>query len=158
MSRSKTARIKVKKKAPVRRSSLFVRNPHSFRKREYPRDLERGLFTVLLDDSQGQHIAQVWASTPGSAASMMAPCAKLRLHWARRHEEVPVELLGWDDATAEEISQETGIPVDEIDPGCFGRELSHVWFAEHETEGKPSTIYVIETIACDQGITDEKWC
>ena len=127
-----------------------------FRRREVPPDLVRGLFTLLIDDEQGHHICQVWASTPGSAASMMAPWAKGRLRRARRHEEVPVELVGWDfPETAAELSKTSGIPEDELDQGCLGFELLHVWLAEHEVEGKTSSLYVIETIHDDQGITDE---
>jgi len=159
VSNKKKARRNVNKRpAGAKHSRLFARNPHGFRKREYPRELERGLFTVLLDDSHGKHVAQVWASTPGSAASMMAPWAKSRLRRARRHEEVPVELLGWNDTTAEELSKETGIPVDEIDPGCLGSELCHVWEAEQDSEENTATLCVIETIAYDQGIIDDPWC
>ena len=68
-----------------------------------------------------------------------------------------MELLGWDETTAEDLSRETGIPVDDIDPGCLGSELEHVWVAEHEDDGRTSTLCVIETISAGQGIVDEPW-
>lgn len=122
-----------------------------FRKRDYPPDLQRGLFTLFLDDEEGQHVSQVWASTPGGAAALMAPWSEGRLRRAHPPVEVPVELVGWDaPETPAELSERSGIAEDELDPGClFGTELNNVWQAEHKANGRTATLFVIETVYLD---------
>ena len=130
--------------------------PSTFRKRKAPDNLQRGLFTLFLDDEEGQHVSQVWASKPSAAASMMAPWSASRLRRAEGAEEVPVELVGWDfPSSREELAEASGVPAEELDEGCIGMELVHVWVAEHESDGRKSSLYVIETIGFDQGIGDE---
>ena len=90
---------------------------------------------------------------------MMAPWAEGRLRHGRRADEVPVELVGWDaQESPAELATAAGIAEQELDAGCtYGVELVHVWSAEHEADGRKSTLYVVETIGFDQGITDEPW-
>ena len=112
---------------------------------------------MFLDDGDTLYITQVWASTPGSAASMVAPWAKGRLRRAQCREEVPVELVGWGgDETPADVSEATGIPEDELDPGCeFGIELIHAWVAQEHPDGQGSTLYLVETVAWDQSMESD---
>jgi len=136
-----------------------------FRRHEIPPSTPRGLFTVFLDE-EGQsiqpgemqpgqmQIGQVWASSPASAASLMAPWAKDRLRRARKASEVPVELMGWDDSPGPaELSEKSGIPENDLDAGLtYGTELCNVWVAEHTKEGREQSLYIIETIPMGSSI------
>jgi len=158
-----------KKPNPGRsRARKRQRRRKSFNKHEISPDVPRGLFTLFIEDGKGQGVAQVWASTPKSAASLMAPWAKDRLRRARKHAEVPVELVGWDHSPSPAaLSIRTDIPEEDLDPGLtYGTELTHVWLAEREMETedesgriakKTWSLYVIETIPYDFGLVDEEW-